>query len=173
MKLIIEVMDNRYIKILILSAIVLLGLNLSSCSKKLSTTTTTVIKDSTVVKYTYKDSIILIPKDIVHVDSIKVFVTDSGKVNMPKVRIKSKNAFVQAEIKNNILTLEGGCDSLELKIKQLTIENTRLQSTDSKTVEVVQVKYIPKFYKFCLWWFIGTVLCLAIYLYLKFSKFGL
>jgi hypothetical protein len=166
-------MSNTLIKLLTISALILLSLNLTSCSKKLSTTTSIIVKDSTVVKYSYRDSIILIPKDIVHVDSIKVFVTPEGQVNMPKVKIKSKNAFVQAEIKNNILTLEGGCDSLELKIKQLTIENTRLQSTDSHIKETVQVKYIPKFYKFCLWWFIGSIVAIAAYLYVKFSKFGL
>lgn len=41
-----------------------------------------------------------------------------------------------------------------------------------RPVEVeVPVKYVPSFYKFCLWWFIGTVLLVAIYVFLKIKRF--
>ena len=41
-----------------------------------------------------------------------------------------------------------------------------------RPVEVeVPVKYVPSFYKFCLWWFIGTVLLIAIYVILKIKRF--
>lgn len=41
-----------------------------------------------------------------------------------------------------------------------------------RPVEVeVPVKYVPSFYKFCLWWFIGTVLLIAIYVFLKIKRF--
>lgn len=41
-----------------------------------------------------------------------------------------------------------------------------------RPVEVkVPVKYVPSFYKFCLWWFIGNVLLIAIYVILKIKRF--
>ena len=37
-----------------------------------------------------------------------------------------------------------------------------------RPVEVkVPVKYVPSFYNFCLWWFIGTVLLIALWIVMK------
>jgi hypothetical protein len=106
-------------------------------------------------------------KDSVVIDSIRVQVDSAGLVQLKPVKVKSKNAYVKAQIKNSVLTLEGGCDSLALKIKQLIIENTRLQSEKKETVQIVEKAYIPKFYKFCTYAFILLVCVSIVYIYFK------
>lgn len=139
----------------------------SGCSKKTVPQTTWVYKDSTVITYEYRDTLIYIMKDSVVIDSIKVQVDTAGFVQLQPVKIKSKNAYAKVSIKNSQLTLEGGCDSLELKLKQLTIEHTRLQSEKKDTVQVIEKPYIPKFYKFCTYAFILLVCISVVYIYFK------
>lgn len=58
-------------------------------------------------------------------------------------------------------------DSLQEVInnQRITIKNFKSKVTiETKTIEV---EYIPKFYKFCLWWFIGTVALAGVYIGLK------
>jgi hypothetical protein len=140
---------------------------LSSCNRSLAPKTEYVYKDSTVTVYNYKDTLIYVMKDSVVIDSIRVQVDSAGLVQLKPVKVKSKNAYVKAEIKNSVLTLEGGCDSLALKIKQLTIENTRLQSEKKETVQIVEKAYIPKFYKFCTYAFILLICVSGVYIYFK------
>lgn len=140
---------------------------LSSCNRNLAPKTEYVYKDSTVTVYSYKDTLIYVMKDSVVIDSIRVQVDSAGLVQLKPVKVKSKNAYVKAEIKNSVLTLEGGCDSLALKIKQLTIENTRLQSEKKETVQIVEKAYIPKFYKFCTYAFILLICVSGVYIYFK------
>ena len=139
----------------------------SGCCPKIQPTTTYVYKDSTVTSYNYKDTLIYVMKDSVVIDSIKVTVDSSGLVQLKPVKVKSNHAYAKVQIKNSQLTLEGGCDSLELKIKQLTIENTHLKSIDNQVVKVVEKTYIPKFYKFCTYAFILLALVSGVYIYLR------
>ena len=130
----------------------------SGCNPKIHPTTTYIYKDSTVTSYNYKDTLIYVMKDSIVIDSIKVHVDSLGLVQLKPVKIKSNHAYAKVEIKNSQLTLEGGCDSLALKVKQLTIENTHLKSIDNQVVKIVEKAYIPKFYKFCTYAFILLVL---------------
>lgn len=139
----------------------------SSCSHKTTPQTTWIYKDSTVVTYQYRDTLIYIMKDSVVIDSIKVQVDTAGLVQLKPVKIKSKNAYAKVSITNSQLTLEGGCDSLELKLKQLTVEHTRLQSEKKDTVQVIEKPYIPKFYKFCTYAFILLTCISIVYIYFK------
>lgn len=139
----------------------------SSCSHKTVPQTTTIYKDSTVITYMYRDTLVYIIKDSVVIDSIRVQVDTAGLVQLKPVKIKSKNAYAKVSIKDSKLTLEGGCDSLELKLKQLTIEHTRLQSEQKDTVQVIEKSYIPNFYKFCTYAFILLVCISAVYIYFK------
>lgn len=139
----------------------------SGCNKHLVPKTEYVLKDSTVTVYNYRDTVIYVLKDSVVIDSIRVQVDTAGLVQLKPVKIKSRNAYVKAEIKNSVLTLEGGCDSLALKIKQLTIENTRLQSEKKETVQIIEKAYIPNFYKFCTYAFILLVCISGVYIYFK------
>jgi len=139
----------------------------SSCSKKTTPQTTWIYKDSTVVTYQYRDTLIYIMKDSVVIDSIKVQVDTAGLVQLKPVKIKSKNAYAKVSITNSQLTLEGGCDSLELRLKQLTIEHDRVRSEKKDTVQVIEKSYIPKFYKFCTYALILLVCISIVYIYFK------
>jgi hypothetical protein len=139
----------------------------SGCSKKTVPQTAWVYKDSTVVTYEYRDTLVYIMKDSVVIDSIRVQVDTAGLVQLKPVKIKSKNAYAKVAIKDNVLTLEGGCDSIEVQLKQLTIEHKRLQSEKKDTVQVIEKPYIPKFYKFCTYAFILLVCISGIYIYFK------
>lgn len=155
-------------KLLLNICIVIVALILfSGCGKHMTPKTEYVLKDSTVTVYNYKDTLVYVIKDSVVIDSIRVQVDNKGLVQLKPVKVKSKNAYVKAAIKDSQLTLEGGCDSLELRLKQLTVEHTRLQSEKKETVQVIEKAYIPKFYKFCTYAFILLVCISGVYIYFK------
>lgn len=139
----------------------------SSCSKKTVPQTTTVYKDSMVVTYQYRDTLVYIMRDSVVIDSIRVNVDSAGLVQLNPVKVKSKNAYVKVAIKDSKLIAEGGCDSLELQLKQLTIEHNRTLSEKKDSVQVIEKAYVPGFYKFCTYAFILLVCISIVYIYFK------
>lgn len=139
----------------------------SSCSRKTVPQTTTVYKDSTVITYQYRDTLVYIMRDSVVIDSIRVVVDSTGLPQLKPVKVKSKNAYVKVAIKDGKLTAEGGCDSLELQLKQLTIEHNRTLSEKKDTVQVIEKAYVPGFYKFCTYAFILLVCISIVYIYFK------
>ena len=87
-------------------------------------------------------------------------------------------ASAKAYLDTSALVLNGELKAKKKKKKQYIERIEYRDRTDtvyvSKPVpyEVEKpVKYIPSFYKFCLWWFIGTVLLIAIYVILKIKRF--
>ena len=139
----------------------------SGCNKHIVPKTEYVLKDSTVTVYNYRDTMIYIMKDSIVIDSIRVQVDTAGLVQLKPIKVKSRNAYVKAEIKDSRLTVEGGCDSLELKFKQLTIENSRLLSESKETVQVIEKSYVPRFYKICTYGFILLICVSIVYIYFK------
>lgn len=139
----------------------------SSCSHKTIPQTTWIYKDSTVVTYQYRDTLVYIMKDSVVIDSIRVTVDSTGLPQLKPVKVKSKNAYIKVAIKDGRLTAEGGCDSLELRLKQLTIEHNRTLSEKKDTVQVIEKAYVPGFYKFCTYAFILLVCISIVYIYFK------
>ena len=123
----------------------------------------TVVKDSII----YRDSIVYLPKErIVEV----VPQLDTLKMD---IELASAKAYLDT----SALVLKGELKSKESPKKQY-IERIDRDRTDTVYVtkpvpyEVEKpVKYVPSFYKFCLWWFIGTVLLIAIYVILKIKRF--
>ena len=124
----------------------------------------TVVKDSII----YRDSIVYLPKErIVEV----VPQLDTLKMD---IELASAKAYLDT----SALVLKGELKSKESPKKQYIERIEYRDRTDtvyvSKPVpyEVEKpVKYVPSFYKFCLWWFIGTVLLIAIYVFLKIKRF--
>jgi hypothetical protein len=139
----------------------------SSCSHKTTPQTTWIYKDSTVVTYQYRDTLVYIMKDSVVIDSIRVTVDSTGLPQLKPVKVKSKNAYIKVAIKDGRLTAEGGCDSLELRLKQLTVEHNRTLSEKKDTVQVIEKTYVPGFYKFCTYAFILLVCVSIVYIYFK------
>lgn len=122
----------------------------------------TVVKDSII----YRDSIIYLPKErIVEV----VPQLDTLKMD---IELASAKAYLDTAA----LVLKGELKSKESPKKEYIERIEYRDRTDtvyiSKPVpyEVEKpVPYIPFFYKFCLWWFIGTVLLIVVYVVLKFK----
>ena len=124
----------------------------------------TVVKDSII----YRDSIVYLPKERI--------VEIVPQLDTLKMDIELASA--KAYLDTSALVLKGELKSKESPKKQYIERIEYRDRTDtvyvSKPVpyEVEKpVKYVPSFYKFCLWWFIGTVLLIAIYVFLKIKRF--
>jgi hypothetical protein len=142
----------------------------TSCSRKIRDREVITIRDSVITTYTYRDSVILVPERVVYIDSIKVLVDSLGQIQLPKIKVKSNDAYVEAEIKDSQLSLKGGCDSLALVIKQLTIENKHLYSKTTDKIQTIEKKYLPKFFVYSTIGFWLFICVLIIYIYFKVSK---
>ena len=120
----------------------------------------TVVKDSII----YRDSIVYLPKErIVEV----VPQLDTLKMD---IELASAKAYLDT----SALVLKGELKSKESPKKQYIERIEYRDRTDtvyvSKPVpyEVEKpVKYVPSFYKFCLWWFICSVILIALWIVMK------
>jgi len=130
---------------------------MSSCSKHITTGITT--KDSTVVRINYRDTTLYTQKDSVIYSTVLKVDTITGKINLPKVTKKSKNASVSAEVKNDTLIVEGNCDSLSLVIKLKDTEIERLKET--KETKIQTIPFIPGIYKFS-FYFLILFVCVSV-----------
>ena len=122
------------------------------------------IRDSIV----YRDTTIYIPKERI------VEVTPQ----LDTLRMEIDNAVSTAYLDTSILMLRGTLESKQAIQKEYVERIEYRDRTDtvyvSKPVpyEVEKpVKYVPSFYKFCLWWFIGSVILIALYVILKIKPF--
>ena len=119
-----------------------------------------------------RDSLIYI-RDTVTVEIPKEIVKEIVPADTTSI-LKTSVAISKARLEQGHLhhTLE---QSGTVKAKIDTFYTTKIVEKavyKDRPVEVkVPVKYVPSFYKFCLWWFIGTVLLIAIYVILKIKRF--
>lgn len=115
------------------------------------------------IKEIVRDSIIYIPGDsVIIVDSILC----PEKINKSFSKSSSK-ATIKVDIKDNIITAEAVCDSLEKVIQLKDKEITTLK--ERKEVQIIPKEYIPKYF---LWSgvILPFLLLLLVILY-KFKKF--
>lgn len=120
---------------------------------------------------------------IIQKDSI-VYIRDTVEIPIERQVIKEIMPSVDTSyLSTDLARSTAYLDTLERKIHH-TLEQSGTVKAEIDTfyvtkieekvvyqdrpVEVeVPVKYVPSFYKFCLWWFIGTVLLIALWIVMK------
>lgn len=115
-----------------------------------------------------RDSIVVIPVERI-VDIVPVYDT---------LKLETAQARAKAYVDTTLHLLRGSIENKD-KAKTEVREVVRfVERTDTIYVEKPvpyevekPVKYVPSFYKFCLWWFIGSVLLIALYVILKIKPF--
>ena len=115
-----------------------------------------------------RDSLICI-RDTVTVEIPKEIVKEIVPTDTISI-LKTSVAISEARVEGGHLhhTLE---QSGTVKTRIDTFYTTKIVEKavyKDRPVEVeVPVKYVPSFYKFCLWWFIGSVLLIALWIVMK------
>ena len=115
-----------------------------------------------------RDSLIYI-RDTVTVEIPKEIVKEIVSADTTSI-LKTSVAISEARLERGHLhhTLE---QSGTVKTKIDTFYLTKIEEKTvykDRPVEVeVPVKYVPSFYKFCLWWFIGCVILMALWIVMK------
>ena len=111
-----------------------------------------------------------------------IYIRDTVTVEIPKEIVKEivpsdTTSILKTSVAVSEARLEGG--HLHHTLEQSGTVKTKIDSfyltkIEEKTVykdrpvEVeVPVKYVPSFYKFCLWWFIGCVILMALWIVMK------
>lgn len=139
---------------------ILLGIGGCSSLKyvPINTEEKTIVKDSLI--YIRDTVTVEIPKEIVK----EIVPADTTSI------LKTSVAISEARLEQGHLhhTLE---QSGTLKTRIDTFYTTKIVEKavyKDRPVEVeVPVKYVPSFYKFCLWWFIGSVILIALWIVMK------
>lgn len=115
-----------------------------------------------------RDSLIYI-KDTVTIEIPKEIVKEIVPSDTTSI-LKTSVAISEARLEQGHLhhTLE---QSGTVKTRIDTFYLTKIEEKavyKDRPVEVeVPVKYVPSFYKFCLWWFIGSVILIALWIVMK------
>ena len=123
-------------------------------------------KDSVVIKDTiiYKDRIIY---DTIPADTVKVIVTKIDSIpiilendySIAKVVRESDTSFrIELIQKDSVIAR---------LIKDAEVREIKIREEYSTKTTIHKVKYIPGFYKFCLWYFIITIILILLYIVLK------
>lgn len=158
---------NKIYTLNLAGLIILITLLISCKTNKVTERIT--IKDSTAVNITWKDTIIFIPTQVAQIDGLKVYLDSLGKAQLAPTKIKSKNAFVEVAIKDNILSASGGCDSMEIVLQQK--ETTILNLKEILKEREKPEPYIPSIYHFFKWWSIISGSLLGLYILFKINTF--
>ena len=111
-----------------------------------------------------------------------IYIRDTVTVEIPKEIVKEivpadTTSILKTSVAISEARLEGGHlhhtleQSGTAKAKIDTFYLTKIEEKTvykDRPVEVeVPVKYVPSFYKFCLWWFIGSVILIALWIVMK------
>lgn len=111
-----------------------------------------------------------------------IYIRDTVTVEIPKEIVKEivpadTTSILKTSVAISEARLEGG--HLHHTLEQSGTVKTKIDSFyltkivekavyKDRPVEVeVPVKYVPAFYKFCLWWFIGCVILIALWIVMK------
>lgn len=115
-----------------------------------------------------RDSIVVIPVERI-VDIVPQYDT---------LKLETTQAKAKAYVDTTLHLLRGSIENKEQAKTEVREVIRFVERTDTLYIEKPvpyevekPVKYVPSFYKFCLWWFIGTVLLIAIYVFLKIKPF--
>lgn len=134
-------MKNNKIKLFFL----LLLLFTLGCKTQKPIVNEQVVKDSVYVYEQYTDTIITILPDSANI--IALLECDSvGNVLLRELeQEQGKNIALSMKLKDNVISIDSRCDSLQHIIYKLRQIINEKQTTDQ--TQVVQVKYVPKYYK--------------------------
>ena len=111
-----------------------------------------------------------------------IYIRDTVTVEIPKEIVKEivpsdTTSILKTSVAVSEARLEGG--HLHHTLEQSGTVKTKIDNFyttkivekavyKDRPVEVeVPVKYVPAFYKFCLWWFIGSVILIALWIVMK------
>lgn len=165
--------------------LLLLAWFLSSCSPKIIQTTKTIEKDSVHVDSVKTTRIIKTKGDSVGM----AFKLPAAKIVYSEKDIKPpeeelsfpaedpivfKKVQKQGRLTESVTISKKGnviitCkeDSLKEIIESQRVTIQKFKDKTTTTTEAIQTQFIPKFYKFCLWWFIASVALIGVYAGLK------
>lgn len=101
-----------------------------------------------------------IPKEIVK----EIVPTDT--ISILKTTVATSEARLEQGHLHHTLEQSG---TVKTKIDTFYLTNIKEKTVyKDRPVEVeIPVKYVPSFYKFCLWWFIGSVMLIALWIVMK------
>lgn len=145
-----------------LLAALLLLLGIGGCSTvkyvPIQTEEKVIVKDSLI--YVRDTITVEIPKEvikeIVPTDTTSVLKTSLA---MSEARLEEGRLYHSLEQSGAVKTVVDTCYVTRIEEKVVY---------QDRPIEVPkEVKYIPSFYNFCLWWFIGTVLLIALWIVMK------
>lgn len=118
----------------------------------------TIVKDSLI--YVRDTVTVEIPKEIVKE------IVPADTISILKTSVATSEARLEQGHLHHTLEQSG-----TIKTRLDTFYITRIEEKvvyQDRPVEVeVPVKYVPSFYKFCLWWFIGSVILIALWIVIK------
>lgn len=131
--------------------------------------TTTVVKEE--IHHIYKDSTIINVRDsVVTIPVEKVInVTLPGQESELETSLAKSKAYTDTLgfLHHNLENKKSFTQHIHTE-QQLTSKQDTVYIKEPVPYEVIVDKpYIPKFYKFTLYWFIGTVLLIILFLFLK------
>lgn len=156
--------------LILLLIVIIVG---SSCAteKRCSRKFPPIIKDSTYVKETieYRDRVVY---DTIKGDTIETVIKITDLDTVPII-IENDFAVGLLSRENNVLRLKLVSKDTVIARMLKDAEILRSSLVERHTVEVHTVKYIPKFYKFTMWWFIGCLVVVIIYIVMKIIKFNI
>lgn len=145
---------------LLAALFILLGIGGCSSLKyvPIQTEEKTIVKDSLI--YIRDTVTVEIPKEIVKE------IVPSDTISILKTSVATSEARLEQGHLHHTLEQSG-----TVKTKIDTFYTTKIVEKavyKDRPVEVeVPVKYVPAFYKFCLWWFIGSVILMALWIVMK------
>ena len=144
-------------------AIALLFVGCNPC-KRLQRICPPVIRDSIIYTETVRDSIIKIklPGDTTYIEIPALTLEDLG------FEVDNEDQEITAVVEGGVFKLKAICkeDSLEIVVRNLR-ERLSVKVTTIKVPEPYPEKYIPRFYKWCMWILIVLVLLTGVYIYAR------
>ena len=136
-----------------------------------------VTDSKTVIEYRdtviYKDRIIKVklPKDTVQI--IDTLIIEYNRCQLPYTYKTFGNVWASVKVENSVLNMKAGLlkNVIQVPVRDtIYIEKAITNTTTDNTVTLPAEKYIPKFYKFTLWFFILAIIAGAGLIYYKFRK---
>lgn len=138
------------------------------CSKKIATSTTLEVTDSTYVKEVPRFVEVKVPGDTI---TLTEYIECDSVTNKPKpaeFKASGSRAYVSAKVKaNGELTVTGGCDSLKHVVELMDKEIFRLRHEKKEVVKVVTV-FKAAWYDIAARW-VSVLTIIGFFIYLKFK----